>query len=140
MSDRDLSDLHPDLQPLAQQFYTNCRAAGIKAFITETYRSQVDQNADYAQGRTIPGSIITNAQYGQSPHNCTLPDGTPAAKAFDFAIQGAAGALDWDPADVSWQAAIKIGEALGLVSGSTFHSPKDSPHLELANWNVDNNA
>lgn len=134
MSDRALADLHPDLQPLAQKFLDNCKEAGIDAFITETYRSQADQDADYACGRTKAGKIITNALYGQSPHNCTLSDGTPAAKAFDFVIQDATGVLDWDASDSEWRAAIAIGEALGLVSGSTFHSPKDSPHLELADW------
>lgn len=134
MTDRLIADLDPALQSLAQQFIDQCKAAGIDAFLDQTYRNEIDQNNDYAQGRTTPGAIITNAQYGQSPHNCTLPDGTAAARAFDFAIQNAQGVCDWDPSDSEWQAAIKIGEALGLVSGSTFHSPKDSPHLELPNW------
>lgn len=134
MSDRSFSDLDIRLQSLAPQFEDNCKTAGIDAFVDQTYRCECDQNADYAKGRTTPGKIITNARYGQSPHNCTLPDGTPAARAFDFAIQDATGVLDWDAGDSEWQAAIKIGEDLGLVSGSTFHSPKDSPHLELPNW------
>lgn len=134
MSDRLLSDLHPILQPLAQRFLDNCKAAGIDAFIDQTYRNETDQNNDYAKGRTASGGIITNAQYGQSPHNCVDSDGNPAAKAFDFAIQDATGVLDWDASDPEWQAAIKIGEALGLISGSCFHSLVDSPHFELPNW------
>lgn len=140
MSDRDLSDLHPDLQPLAEQFLNMCHEQGIDAFITDTYRCEVDQNKDFAIGRDAngkvinPKAIITNARYGQSPHNCTLDDGAPGAKAFDFAIQDATGILDWDANDPEWQAAIKIGESIGLVSGSTFHSPIDSPHFELPNW------
>lgn len=135
MSDRNLADLDPRLQPLAQQFLANCSSAGIDAFITQTYRCEADQNADYAKGRTEPGHIITNARYGQSPHNCTLPDGTPAARAFDFGIIDPTDKqCDWNPNDVLWKKAIAIGQALGLVSGSTFHSLKDSPHFELANW------
>ena len=134
MTDRSLSDLHPDILPLAEKFVAQCKEEGIEAFITETYRSQIDQDADYACGRTLSGHIITNAQYGQSPHNCTLPDGTPASKAFDFAIQDATGVLDWNAADPAWQRAIAIGESLGLVSGSTWHVPVDNPHFELKNW------
>jgi len=134
MNDRLLSDLHPILEPLAQQFLDNCKESGISAFIDQTYRNETDQNNDYAQGRTAPGRIITNAQYGQSPHNCVDSQGNPAAKAFDFAIQNVTGILDWDASDPEWQAAIKIGEALGLVSGSCFHSIVDNPHFELPNW------
>lgn len=134
MSSRAISDLDPALQPLAQQFLDNCQAAEIDAFITQTYRSSAEQDDDYAHGRTAPGAIITNAQGGQSPHNCTLADGMPAARAFDFAIQDVSGILDWDASDPDWQAAIKIGETLGLVSGSTFSHLADNPHFELPNW------
>ena len=134
MSDRDLNDLDPALLSLCQQWLDACHAQGINVFITQTYRSDAEQDADYAQGRTTPGNIITNAQAGQSAHNCTLEDGTPASAAFDFAIQGANGVLDWDASDPAWQTAISIGEGLGLVSGSTWHSIKDTPHFELPNW------
>lgn len=134
MSDRSLDDLCDELRPIAQLFLGNCKAAGINAFIDQTYRSEADQNADYAKGRTAPGPIITNAKYGQSPHNTTLPDGTAAACAFDFGIMGADGVCDWNPEDAAWKKAISIGEALGLISGSTWHSIKDNPHFELADW------
>lgn len=134
MSDRNLDHLHPDMKPLCQDFLVQCMAEGINAFVTQTYRSDAEQNADYEQGRTAPGHIITNAKGGQSPHNCTLPDGTPAAKAFDFGIKLGDGSLDWDASDGQWQRAIDIGEGLGMVSGSTWHSIKDNPHFELPNW------
>lgn len=138
MSDRLIADLCSALQPLCQRFLDNCKASGIDAFITETYRSIADQNTDYAQGRTSPGHIITNAKGGQSPHNCTNGDGTPGARAFDFAIQDATGVLDWDAQDPAWQAAIKIGEALGLVSGARWCTIKDNPHMEMPNWREGN--
>ena len=134
MTDKSLADLDPSLQPLAQQFIDTCHAGGINVFLTETYRSSAEQDADYAKGRSAPGGIITNARGGQSPHNCVLDDGTPASKAFDFAITGENGKLDWNATDSSWQKAISIGESLGLISGSTWHSIKDNPHMELPNW------
>jgi peptidoglycan L-alanyl-D-glutamate endopeptidase CwlK len=130
MSDRSLADLCPELRPLCQQFIDGCAAQNIRVIITETYRSSAEQDADYAQGRSEPGNIITNAKGGQSQHNCVDPYGNPASRAFDFAIETDSGALDWDASDPTWQAAIKIGEALGLVSGSTWHI-KDNDHFEL---------
>ena len=143
MSDRSIRDLCPSLQILAGEFIAKCnddpvfKVRELTAFIDQTYRCEADQNADYAKGRTVPGEIITNAQYGQSPHNCVNADGTPAARAFDFAIQNGNGTLDWNASDPAWQRAIAIGEGLGLVSGSTWHSLKDTPHFELPNWRTD---
>lgn len=135
MTDRSLDDLDDSLRQLCQRFIDACQAQGINVIITETYRSSAEQDADYAQGRTVPGHIITNARGGQSPHNCTDADGNPAACAFDFAIQGEHGSLDWNAADAAWKTAISIGEGLGLISGSTWHSIKDNPHFELKGWN-----
>jgi peptidoglycan LD-endopeptidase CwlK len=136
MTDRNLLDLDPTLQPLCRQFIDGCTAQGIKVGISVTYRSSAEQDAAYAQGRTAPGKIITNAQAGQSPHNCTDAQGDPASKAFDFFIYSPDGVnLDWDAQDPTWQKVIAIGEALGLVSGSTFRF-RDNDHMELANWKI----
>lgn len=134
MPSRSLDDLHPDMKPLAEQFLQKCSDQGIDAFLTCTYRSNAEQDADYAKGRTSPGQVITNARGGQSAHNCTDANGNPAAKAFDFAIRDDDGRLDWNPHDADWQAAIRIGKALGLVSGGDWKSIKDWPHMEMPNW------
>lgn len=134
MVDRLLSHLDPRLQPKCAQFIAKCHTAGVDVFLTETYRSNEDQNAAYAKGRTAPGHIITNARAGQSAHNCVDLLGNPAARAFDFGIHNEDGTLDWDAGDRAWKAAIEIGVMLGLVSGSTFHTVKDSPHFEMPNW------
>lgn len=134
MSDRSINDLHSDLQTLCIKFLETCHAHGVNVFITQTYRSSEEQDVAYAKGRTTAGSIITNARGGQSAHNCTLADGTPAARAFDFAIKNDNGTVDWDASDLSWQKAIAIGERLGLVSGSKFLSIKDAPHMEMKDW------
>lgn len=136
MASRLISDLHPTLQPLCQQFLDNCAHAGIKVGISCTYRSTDEQDLDYEQGRTLPGRIITNARGGESPHNCTLND-KPASKAFDFFIYGPDGStLDWDATDYKWQRVIEIGQDLGLISGSAWKS-KDNDHLELFGWKND---
>lgn len=123
--------LCPELEALCRQFILNCAHAGLRVIITQTYRSSEQQAIDYAQGRTTPGKIITNAKPGESKHNCE-DRGVPAARAFDFAIYAGDGnLLDWNAEDDNWKTAIKIGEDLGLVSGSTWHCIKDSPHMEL---------
>lgn len=134
MASRLISDLHPSLQPLCQEFLARCIQVGIKAGISCTYRSSTEQDADYAQGRTAPGKVITNAKGGESPHNCMDSAGRAAAKAFDFFIYAADFRhLDWDAADDRWKKAIAIGEELGLVSGSTFNIV-DTDHMEMPNW------
>lgn len=129
MASRKITDLHPNLQPLCQKFLDLCHAENIDAFITCTYRSDTEQNADYAKGRTAPGKIVTNARAGQSKHNFTI-DGKPASKAFDFAILEIGG-VNWNPQSKPWKRAIEIGESLGLTSGSRWKSLKDYPHFEL---------
>lgn len=134
MPSRKIADLHPDMQPLCAQFIANCADDGIKIGISCTYRSNEEQDQYYASGRTIPGRILTNAQAGESPHNCTLDDGTPAAKAFDFFIYNDDGStLDWNAADDKWRAAILIGKSLGMVSGDSFKF-RDTDHFELKDW------
>jgi peptidoglycan L-alanyl-D-glutamate endopeptidase CwlK len=96
--------------------------------------SPAEQDADSAQGRSTPEHVITNAKGGESPHNCTLPDGTRAPRAFDFAMMCGENQLDWDADYSEWQDAIAIVKALGLVSGSTFHGISDSPHAEMPGW------
>lgn len=136
---RTITSLDPRLQPKCSQFLAQCAAENINVFLTQTYRSNLEQDTDYAQGRTAPGKIVTNARAGQSPHNCTDVLGNPAARAFDFGIKNKDGSLDWNAADTQWKRAIDIGVSLGLISGSGFHTSDgkllaDNPHLEMPNW------
>ncbi|QEL14804.1 M15 family metallopeptidase [Limnoglobus roseus] len=131
MNDRDINHLHPDLQPLCRKWLAQCHEQVIDSFVIYTWRSPAEQDALYAQGRTAPGKIITNAKGGQSKHNFTLPDGTPASKAFDFAIRRKDGTLNWSVGSSEWKAAVAIGKALGLIWGGDFRSIIDSDHFEL---------
>lgn len=130
MSSRAIADLAPELQLLALAFLRKLQAQGFRVFITQTWRSSEEQDADYAKGRTEPGSIITCARGGQSKHNC-MQGGAPASRAFDFAIENDDGSLNWNVESVAWQVALETGKALGLVSGGDFSDIKDWPHFEL---------
>jgi hypothetical protein len=95
--------------------------------ITETFRGIAEQDRLYAQGRTTPGAIVTNAPGGSSPHNYGL--------AFDIAMFDM-----WDRnrylteiSDPEYQLAARVGEAVGLAWGGRFTSPVDGPHFEFTN-------
>lgn len=68
INSRNIMDLHPKVQVMANAMVQACNKAGFDILITSTYRDAESQNALYAQGRTTKGSIVTNAKAGQSWH------------------------------------------------------------------------
>ena len=65
----DINLLLPKVKQMAEQFIAKCNAQGIQVIVTSTYRSSEEQDRLYAQGRTIPGNVVTNARGGYSYHN-----------------------------------------------------------------------
>jgi peptidoglycan L-alanyl-D-glutamate endopeptidase CwlK len=133
MSSRNPQDLSEDTKARYLNFDAAMRVAGIDYILTCTYRSDEEQTALYAQGRTAPGSIVTNAQAGQSAHNCEDPAGNPAARAFDV-VPVVNGKPDWDGSHPVWEQVGKIGEAAGLEWAGRWKSFKEKPHFQLSNW------
>ena len=136
MADRNLDDLHPDLKPICQAWLDKCHAQQINARVIETWRSAQEQDRLFAIGRDASGNVIgktiTKARGGQSKHNVTLNDGTPASKAFDFVIISADGTCNWNPATPQWQAAVAIGKAMGLHWGGDFPANQyDADHFQI---------
>ncbi len=117
MASRNLSDLHPDLQPLANMFLRKCKGYGLNIIVTCTYRSNEEQDVLYAQGRKNPGNIVTNAWGGKSEHNFTI-NGKPASKAFDIAILSN-GKLNWAAKSEDWQLISKIWMS-GIKEGNFY--------------------
>ena len=73
VTNRRIRELHPRLGIAARQFINTVEGElGIQLRITQGYRSIAEQDALYAQGRTAPGEIVTNARGGQSYHNYGL--------------------------------------------------------------------
>lgn len=66
---RKLTDLKPEVQRMAAQWLALCEERGLDVLVTQTRRSFEEQEKLYAQGRTIPGKIVTNARPGDSYHN-----------------------------------------------------------------------
>jgi hypothetical protein len=134
MTDCALTDLDPCLQPLAQQWLdqTNTSIAPSKCRITVTWRDANDQNVAKACGSSKAGS-------GQSPHNYTLPDGTPASRAFDFAVFDPDGNYIKDGTNPAYSTAGQIAENLGLEWGGRWTIDQDGcgpdfDHIQMINW------
>jgi peptidoglycan L-alanyl-D-glutamate endopeptidase CwlK len=87
-------------------------------------RSWAEQDELYAQGRTKPGKIVTNAKGGQSAHNFAV--------AVDFCadkdVTRAGLQPDWDVAKYGILA--EEAEKLGLEAGLRWKF-MDAPHIQL---------
>lgn len=126
MASRRILDLIPELQKKYRQFEAYMTAAGLSYIVTCTHRTQDEQDILYAQGRTMPGQIVTWNR--KSKHT--------NGRAFDIAIIKY-GKPVWDiAADTNgdghpdYEEAGKIGELCGLKWGGRFKSP-DRPHFEI---------
>lgn len=128
MSSRKLTDLHPQMQSMVTRFLANARAAGIDLLVTCTYRSNEEQAALYAIGRTKPGRIVTNAKPGRSTHNNTL-NGKPAALAVDV-VPLRDGKPVWSASDPVWKRVGEIGEKVGLEWAGRWTTFREYPHFQ----------
>lgn len=126
MSSRALSDLRPEVRPLVDAFLDACAAAQLDILVTCTLRSNDEQIELYAQGRTSPGHIVTNAKAGQSAHNYGL--------ALDI-VPMVNGKPDWNGSDPIWEQVGQLGEAAGLIwLGAPGSSFPEKPHFEHPQW------
>jgi len=121
INSRSVDDLIPPAKTRVEAFLAAAKAAGIDLLVTSTYRDNASQNALYAQGRTTPGKIVTNAKAGQSWHNykCAV-DVVPIV----------AGKPRWDVKDEVWQQVGKLGKAAGLEWAGDWKRFKEYPHFQ----------
>lgn len=106
---RDITLCHPRLQLLADRLLDECNQQGIKIKIGETLRTVAEQDALYAQGRTQPGNIVTNAP--GSSYSSYHQWGT----AFDIFRNDGAGA--YNESGKFFERVGAIGTVLGLEWG-----------------------
>jgi peptidoglycan L-alanyl-D-glutamate endopeptidase CwlK len=138
MSSRNVADLDIAVRAAYLHFDELMKAAGIDYLITCTYRSTQEQTNLYAQGRTMPGNIVTNAQAGQSAHN-GLKNAAPNAYAFDIVILRNGKAV-WNTSDPHWKIAGECGEKAGLEWAGNWQHFVEFPHFQLPNWKDINNV
>lgn len=127
-----LTGLHPAVQAAAAALIERSYACGVPILITQGLRTMAEQNALYAQGRTRPGSIVTNARGGESYHNYGL--------AVDFALLLPNGSsVSWDmtrdgdqDGTPDWREVVQQAKAIGFEWGGDWTSFKDYPHLQMS--------
>lgn len=115
-----IATLHPVVQQYALRFATQLEQRGYAVIIAQALRTFTEQNALYAQGRTAPGPVVTNARAGYSWHNWGV--------AFDIAFLNSNGALTYD---VDWNQVGQIGKSIGLEWGGDWASFPDRPHFQI---------
>jgi len=124
IASRKIEDLHPEVAKRAIAFKADCASEGIDIIFISTRRDNESQNALFAQGRTTPGKIVTNAKGGQSFHNYGV--------AFDVvplrdrkAVWGIKG-VDLE----LWQRVGVIGKKHGLEWAGDWKTFKEFPHFQ----------
>lgn len=111
--------LDPKIQNMAWLVLEGCLNAGFVAHAISGTRTYAEQDELYAQGRTKPGKIVTNAPAGFSNHNFAL--------AFDIGIFTESGAyLEESPL---YDRAGAIGKTCGWLWGGDWQR-QDKPHFE----------
>lgn len=130
MASRDRFDLENSLRIAYSKAEArfNTENKEINVFLTCTHRDNAEQNGLYAQGRTVKGSIVTNAKGGQSPHNYK------PAFAFDIAFIGLSKKLVWDKKYFKRFAEIMKEEMPDIDCGIDWVKLPDAPHFQIKNW------
>lgn len=108
--------------------YVAQNAGGLIPYIHEGYRSQERQAQLYAQGRTAPGPIVTNAKPGQSIHNY----GMAADIYWKDPKTGKVLSFNDPRALAAARSLGQIAVGQGLVWGGTpgWGGPVDLPHIQ----------
>lgn len=131
---RNINELHPRLQLKASQLKEACEKQNVYILFSECLRTIAEQDALYAQGRTAPGSIVTNAK--GTTYSSQHQWGIAIDFYLDMDIDGDGSKLD-DAFNNSTKLFNKVGsiaKEIGLGWGGDWTSIKDFPHLYLPDW------
>jgi peptidoglycan L-alanyl-D-glutamate endopeptidase CwlK len=111
-SESVIATLLPEVQPYARALVTKAAGNGITIKVISGLRTYAEQDEIYAQGRTKPGPIVTNAPGGYSNHNFGI--------AFDIGV--------WEenaykPESPKYKTIGALGIGLGLDWGGNWTKP-----------------
>lgn len=119
-SEKVISTLLPNVQPIARALVQKAALSGIKIKIISGLRTYAEQDALYAQGRTQSGDVVTKAKGGYSNHNFGI--------AFDIGVFEGSQYLQESP---KYKAVGVLGVELGLEWGGNWTTIVDQPHFQL---------
>ncbi|RYF78448.1 MAG: hypothetical protein EOO39_01405 [Cytophagaceae bacterium] len=127
MASNQTKDLHPRLVEAyldTKERWIKLHPDGPNVVLTCTYRSNEEQAALYAKGRTAPGKRVTNAKPGSSNHN-KYP-----SHAFDVGfLKGKK--MDWTETPFRAFAKLLLEHHPDITWGGRFKSLVDLPHFEI---------
>lgn len=116
-----VAELHPLVRQKFTDFINECETTlGVTFRISMGYRSIDEQNKIYAQGRTTPGNIVTNAKGGTSFHNYGL-----AIDLVEMSEDEKTANWNFDMSKLS-----PIAKKYGLEWGGSWTHIVDRPHFE----------
>ena len=121
-----IANLNTTVKYAAEQLVERCYRRGVNIRITDGLRTFSEQDELYAQGRTSPGSIVTNAKAGYSFHNFGL--------AIDFVLISSGYDMKADvdgDGTADWSEVVEVAKELGFAWGGDWKSFKDNPHFEM---------
>ncbi|EUJ51783.1 M15 family metallopeptidase [Paenilisteria rocourtiae] len=121
----NVAGVEKDLADRTRYVIQKAHAEGIYiCVVNPCFRSKAEQDALYAQGRTKPGQIVTNAKGGQSNHNFGV--------AVDLCLYTNDGKnVVWETNTKRWLRVVAIAKSVGFKWGGDWTSFKDYPHFEL---------
>jgi peptidoglycan L-alanyl-D-glutamate endopeptidase CwlK len=126
-SEKNIATLHSRVQPYARALIEQAAGQGIVIKVISGMRSFAEQDELFAQGRTKPGKIVTNARGGRSNHNFGI--------AFDVGVfKGSTDpekAKTYVPDSPLYKVVGSIGMNLGLEWGGNWKTIVDQPHHQL---------
>lgn len=122
-STKNMGAVDPKVKALAIELIKRAYHEGINVQITSGLRTYTEQDRLYAQGRTRPGNIVTNAKAGQSIHNFGL--------AIDYVLVNEDGSKAIWSVTSEWRRVAAIGKQLGFQWGGDWSSFRDYPHLDM---------
>lgn len=123
-----INKLHPKIRFEVLHLLKQCYKAGVRIRVVQGYRTIAEQDELYAQGRTKPGPIVTNAKGGYSNHNYAL--------SIDFCLLHSDGSISWSQVEDAdkdgikdWMEVVNIFKNAGYEAGIDWKF-KDAPHLQ----------
>jgi RHS repeat-associated protein len=126
-TENNLAALAEPVEKMARSLLYHARTdLGLDVRIIQGTRTYAEQNALYAQGRTTPGPIVTNAPGGYSFHNfgVAFDVGLFRGRAY---IEGGSGYINVG----------HLGERIGLEWGGRWRSFQDLPHFQYPGLSLD---
>jgi len=125
---RKIDTLEPAFKAKVEELIKQTeKATGRKWGISDGRRTMAHQKAIYAQGRTTPGKVVSNAPPGSSAHNYGL-----AVDLWPLTADGKN--FDWSANKKLFKIMADIAVKLGLTAGFYFKSFLDLPHIEDPSW------